>query len=163
VKDSEFLFALKAQLAQYKTFSCRLQHENIITVEPNEGTDNAGFPLEPIVNRIGFCNHNVRSFAINCAHTTSAIKFKDLIKNISQNLETFQGDTYIKAIDDLLCEIYLLDHKRGRLEKEYAFAEFYEKGGIEGKKAKLEINNSVAYHSTLVAELELLRKKIAFI
>jgi len=160
VKDSELLQTLKIQLAQYKTFDCKLRHENIIDVESNEGIGSMGLPLESIVNRVGFCNHSFKSVVISCAHTSAAFKFKNLIKEISQQAEIPQNDLHIKAFDDLLCEIYLLDHKIGSLEKEYAFAEFYDKNGIERKKIKLEMNRVVEKHSKLVVELELLRQTI---
>ncbi len=160
VKDSELLQALKIQLAQYKTFDCQLRHENIIDVESNEGIDSMGLPLEPIVNRVGFCNHGFRSVAISCAHTTAAFKFKSLVEKISQQVEMPQNDVCIKDFDDLLCEIYLLDHKKGSLEKEYALAEFYDESGIEQEYIRLEINKIEKQHSKLIAELELLRQTI---
>jgi hypothetical protein len=160
VKDSELLYALKIQLAQYKTFSCKLRHENIIDVESNEGIDSMGLPLEPIVNRVGFCNRDSRSVVISCAHTTAAIKFKNLVGKISQQIGISQNDLHIKAFDDLLCEIYLLDYKKGHLEKEDAFAGFYDKSGMDREEIKLEINKVEEQHSKLVAELELLRQAI---
>jgi hypothetical protein len=160
VKDNELLQALKIELTQYKTFDCKLRHENIIDVQSNEGIDNMDLPLEAIVNRVGFCNHGFRSVAISCAHTTAAIKFKNLVEKISQQVETPQNDVCIKAFDDLLYEIYLLDHKKGSLEKEYAFAEFYDKSWVDREEIKLEINKIEKQHSKLVAELELLRQTI---
>jgi hypothetical protein len=160
VKDSELLQALKIQLVQYKTFDCQLRHENIIDIEPSEDIDSMGLPLEPTVNRVGFCNHSFRSVAISCAHTTAAIKFKNLVEKISQQVEVPQNDFHLKAFDDLLCEIYLLDHKKGRLEKEYVFAEFYDKKGLDHDEIKLEINKVKKQHSKLIAELELLRQAI---
>ncbi|WP_158996388.1 hypothetical protein [Mucilaginibacter sp. L196] len=160
VKDSELLQALKTQLAQYKTFDCKLRHENIIDVGSSEGIDSMDLPLEPIVNRVGFCNHSFRSVAISCAHTTAALKFKNLIGKISQQVEIPQNDLLIKTFDDLLCEIYLLDHKKGNLEKEYAFVEFYDKSGVDREEIKLEINKVGEQHSKLVAALELLRQTI---
>jgi len=160
VKDSELLHALKIQLAQYKIFDCKLRHESIIDIESNEGIDSMGLPLEPIVNRVGFCNNSFRSVAISCAHTTAAIKFKDLMEKISQQIEISPNDLCIKAFDDLLCEIYLLDHKKGSLEKEYAFAKFYNKSGVEHEEIKFEISEVEKQHSKLVAELELLRQTI---
>jgi len=160
VKDSELLQTLKIQLAQYKTFDCKLRHENIVDVGSNEGTDSMGLPLEPIINRLGFCNHSFRDVAINCAHTTAAFNFKNLVEKISQQVEIPQNDLHIKAFDDLLCEIYLLDHKKGSLEKEYAFAEFYDENEIDREEIKLEINKVEKQHSKLVAELELLRRTI---
>jgi hypothetical protein len=56
--------------------------------------------------------------------------------------------SYIKAIDDLLCEIYMLDHKRGSLEKKHAFAEFYNKATIEHEKFKPEINSITQQHQS---------------
>jgi hypothetical protein len=160
VKDSELLQALKIQLAQYKTFDCQLRHENIIDIEPNEDIDSMGLPLEPTVNRVGFCNNSFRSAAISCAHTIAAVKFKNLIEKISQQVEIPQKNLHLKAFDDLLCEIYLLDHKKGRLEKEYAFAEFYYKRGMDREEIKLEIKKIEEQHSKLVAKLELLRQDI---
>ena len=160
MKDNELLHSFKIQLEQYKTFSCKLRHETIINFDSNKGTDNLGLPLESMFNRVGFCNHSFRSVTINCAHTTAAIKFKDLIKNISQQLEDFQGAYFIKAIDDLLCEIYLLDHKRGSLEKIYAFTKHKAKDSIQDKQTKHDIDSLIKHHSKLVTELDVVRQTI---
>jgi len=160
LKDSKLLHSLKIQLLEYKTFECKLRHEGVINVQQNEGTDSAGVSLEPSIINAGFCSHNFRSVTINCAHTTATVKFKDLLRKISHEITDFKVDLYIKAIDDLLCGIYMLDHKKGSLEKEYALAEFYNKVTIEHEKLKLEISSLVQQHSKLVAELELLRQTI---
>jgi hypothetical protein len=159
VKDSEFLNALKTELEKYNTFSCKLKHETITATVPNNGFDTAGNKFEPIFNRLGFCNHSFRSFTINCAHTTAGFKFKDLLKRISNLTENFQGDIYTRKIDELLCGIYLLDHKRGALEKEYVLSRL-SNNKFEYEKIKKDVSNIINNHSNLVAELELLRKKI---
>lgn len=160
MKDNELLQALKIQLAQYKTFDCKLLHENIIGIESNEGTDSINQPLEPIINRIRFCDRDFRSVVISCAHTTAAIKFKNLVEKISQQIDISNKDLHIKAFDDTLYEIYILDHKRGSLEKECALAGFNNKSNILREKFEFELSELVKQHSELIAKLELIRQAI---
>jgi len=160
VKDSELLNALKTELEKFRTFNCKLKHETIIGTFPNDSIDIAGNNLEPIIDRLGFCKHNFRSVTINCAHTTAGFKFKNLIETISDHIENFQGELYISSADRLLCEIYLLDHKRGSLEKELAFYKLTNNTDVERERIQGEISHLVNNHSNLVAELELLRQTI---
>ena len=160
MKDSELLNALKTELNKFRTFNCELKHETIIATSPNNSFDIAGNNLEPIIDRLGFCKHDFRSVTINCAHTTAGFKFKNLIVAISNSIKNFKGELYLTSVDRLLCEIYLLDHKRGSLEKEFAFSKLTNNKDVERERIQEEISQLVKKHTSLVAELELLRQTI---
>jgi len=160
VKDKQLLQTLKTQLSQYKTFDCKLRHEQIINVEFNASTDHAGIPLQPITSRVGFCSRDARNQFVSCAHTTAAVNFKSILDNIKLIAEFDKFDSFKQSIEALTTQIYVLDHKKGDFEKQYAYAKFNDKPLAECEKIKTMLNQTVETHSSCVQQLELLRQAI---
>ena len=160
MKDKQLLQSLKSQLSQFKTFDCKLKHEEVINIEFNTGTDYSGKPLELSCERIGFCNKAYRNSNISCAHTIAAINFKKIFNEIIIVTDYKGDDLLIQSMDELLCKIYLLDIEKGSLEKQHAYAKFNELPALQSALIEEKITNAVNTHSNYVQELEILRQMI---
>ncbi|WP_207429023.1 hypothetical protein [Pedobacter sp. SYSU D00535] len=134
--------------------SCKLKHEK---VQKNEVDLDRLEDQNVIFPRLGFCRKEDRNFRIGCAHTMANNNFKNLCKQVSELLNMPQLTQLRHEMDHLVTQIYILDYKKGQLEKELAIAEI-KRDSCTLNSLSDELSQVEATHVGLIGGLESKRK-----
>lgn len=116
------LLELKEKLSVFQTVSCRLMHEQVQEIMDDSITDYAD--LERLmVRRKGFCNPAMRRTWLGCAHTMANDTFARLSDCVHATGILHTDTIPSIGFNDLVVEIYRIDHEKGRMEKRKALAQ----------------------------------------
>lgn len=147
----QFYEALKT----FQTFSCGLMHEQVQELRAETITDECDIDEVRAVRK-GFCDAAMRRRTLGCAHSIANFNFSSLADK-AYDMGLLQGALPPAAlIDTLVAQIYLMDHEKGRVEKEKALA-VLRQDTTEMRRTENAIRDIITRHGHAVAELEQLR------
>ncbi|MXV17047.1 ABC transporter C-terminal domain-containing protein [Hufsiella ginkgonis] len=136
-----------------------LVHEKVVGASDADLSSFTADPENHVFKRLGFCDRAARNYRLGCAHTMANARFNWLIdqlvkRNLVTGLLALQQE-----VDELVGRIYLLDHRKGDLEKQMAVA------ALSGDRQQLdrltgELDELKAFHSGMIDRLESLRELI---
>lgn len=149
---------IRQQIEQFELFQCGLYHEkvqlNSVTLSPIK----TSVLDEEHYQRVELCKLEDRRKRLGCAHSISNNRFMSLIEGLDTDNSEIK-DLQIK-IDDVLLQIYTLDHVKGELEKEFAVS--LENNPEESVKNDIQIRlkECISTHSGFINELSGLKKEL---
>jgi hypothetical protein len=154
----QYLSALREQLAEFRTFSCSLMHEQVIGLPDTSLPVNTDI-ADLAVRRKGFCTPQIRRKLIGCAHSTANDRFARVADAV--HATGILGDTVLPSsiISSTALRIYRMDHEKSRLDKRYAVAE-YNNDAAEIISIQHELSDVLARHKAAVAEMEAYRNRL---
>lgn len=154
--NSRYLLQLREQLAGFHTASCRLMHEQVVELFDTSLPMNNNL-ADLAVRRKGFCTPELRRKLLGCAHTTANDAFARVADAV--HATGILGDAALPSsiLSATSLRIYRMDHEKGRLDKQYALAQ-YNKDAAEIISVQHKLSDVLARHDTAVAEMEEYRK-----
>lgn len=130
---------------QFEINSCDLIHEQISTKEASAESQ----IIETLRNPL--CDKIKRNERLGCAHSMANTRFLNLVdKAILQN---YTNQILREDFESIITSIYLLDHKKGELEKK----KFQNNSKAEAKK---QLEKITIEHRNLMQKLKELRVKL---
>jgi hypothetical protein len=160
VNNYTTLHEIKEEMSRYHTAACKLIHEKVMLPKnsaPAEGDPSVTPPGFP---RLGFCNASDRQWRLTCAHTMAAARFNRLLGQLAGTGLVEAERIQSERINALLTEIYLLDHQKGNVEKDYAVLRQQSAPAPELQAAREKLHDIIRQHTILVQEVEALRGEI---
>ncbi len=114
-------YSIYEQVKKFKVVSCNLKHEQVVKIlypikKDEELLDSNGH----LFIRKGFCTKEIRKKTISCAHSIAFSTYEKLILSHNQLRYNKEIINNLNEMKGLLFQIYLLDHKKGLLEKKNA-------------------------------------------
>lgn len=143
----------KTQLSGFKIVKCDMYHEKIqvdsrfnepiLTIQESE----------KIYLRNNLCSFKLRSERQGCAHSNANLNFIQLVDQLNDDDKKV---TDIKTkIEQLITEIYQLDHEKGALEKE-----IHECSLDKLLSVQKNLSKSIIKHRELMSHLESLKNQL---
>jgi len=150
--DKEIIKELLQEVSDYRVIRCELKHEKVV----GEGAaywDSTGQEVHKTYKRIGLCLEKIRKSVIGCAHSPTNSWFSKLLSKavaVDVGLEPLRVE-----FDKVITQIYLMDHKKGSLEKQLFCASSSQK-----EEVAIQINNLVCRHNDLIDQLSEIQKLV---
>lgn len=146
---------IKQKLEAFELVQCGLKHElvklDLGTKLPIKLTSSQDTEYQ----RISLCQLTDRQKRLGCAHSSSNAHFNRLIDALqTENLEI---KTIQKKINNQIFNIYMLDHKKGDLEKEYAICLDNQ---LTTQSTKQQLKECIALHRTYMDNLKSLKNEL---
>lgn len=153
-QQTEALIKIRNELLKYQIVACELRHEKVLQVEATQYGGHTDYPNFNF-SLYGLCPKAFRNRTLNCAHSISAVSYDQLIRQLSDKgmLELKSAETLSTELKALLLKIYLLDHEKGRLEKELAFFKLHSKYNSV-KTIEKALKETLKTHHAVVEDLE---------
>lgn len=159
MEKTALLNSIYTELLRYKTTQCQLKHEQVKEVISDAVMGDEG-PQDRIV-RTGFCDSAFRKWELGCAHTPAAMhNFKTLVGNFAGAADLDASNLPLQNMDDVICQIFLLDHEKGALEKQYSFLKLRNGSPEEIAATQDKLKTAIAHHTVLINQLEQLRASV---
>lgn len=146
---------IKQNIEAFELVPCGLKHELVKLDADSKRPIKHSISDKNQYQRIELCSLSDRNKRLGCAHSASNARFNRLI----DQLET-DDDIVIelqKNINAVIFKIYMLDHKKGDLEKEYAIC--LDKN-ITTQKIKEQLNECITLHKTYINNLKDLKNSL---
>lgn len=112
------LTEIKQNLNSFQLIQCGLSHEAVQLDSKTNLPIMTGAIDKQFYKRVALCNLKDRKQRLGCAHSSANDKFNKLIDRLPENDEVIKK--LKKEFNDVVLQIYMLDHKKGDLEKKYA-------------------------------------------
>ncbi len=147
---------LEHKIEKLKSFDvvyCKMVHEKILS--SHEEFDTA-------IKRMPLCEKQFRDKRLGCAHGSSNIRFIETLRTISNDWPSKREviDEAVHAFNQLLSQIYLLDHKRGHLEYDLYILKHKTASNTEIDSIKNQIETLEIDHTQLLTKLNTIRQDI---
>ena len=107
----------RIKIEAFELVPCGLYHELVERDANNQPVMNT-FSEENTFQRIQLCPSAIRRKRLGCAHSVSNTNFNDILNPLAEQFEEIK-ELQTKA-NNVILNIYALDHKKGDLEKEVA-------------------------------------------
>jgi hypothetical protein len=160
VNNYTILHGIKEEMSRYHTAACGLIHEKVMLPKNSMPAEEDPSVMQPGFPRLGFCNASDRQWRLTCAHTMAAARFNRLLDQLAGTGLVEEGRVHSGKINALLTEIYLLDHQKGNVEKDYAVLRRQSAPAPELQATRNKLNEIILRHSDLVGQVEALRAEI---
>jgi hypothetical protein len=147
-------------MGRYHTAACELIHEKVMLPKNSMSAEEDDSVMQPGFPRLGFCNASDRQWRLTCAHTMAAARFNRLLDQLAGTGLVEADKIQSEKINALLTEIYLLDHQKGNVEKDYAVLRQQSAPASELQSARDTLNEIIRQHTALVRQVEALRGEI---
>lgn len=146
---------IKEALTVFKTVSCKMYHEKVLTdattglPQTQPSPDGITFP------RVSLCI--TRHHHIGCAHTKANIHFNRLLDQLPQ-----QEFSYLQGqFNELINQIYFLDHQKGEAEKQLAILQLEPSPcQVAIEQQNTSIKQMETTHDKLIQQLSVLKDSI---
>ncbi|HEY0066009.1 MAG TPA: hypothetical protein VGB46_01560 [Flavisolibacter sp.] len=156
------LHGIKEEMSRYHTAACELIHEKVMLPKNSMPAEDDPSVTQPGFPRLGFCNASDRQWRLTCAHTMAAASFNRLLGRLADTGLLEAGRIQSEKINALLTEIYLLDHQKGNVEKDYAVLRQQSAPAPELQSTREKLNEIIRQHTILVRQVEALRGEILY-
>jgi hypothetical protein len=147
-------------MSRYHTAACELIHEKVMLPKNSMPAEEDTSVMQPGFPRLGFCNASDRQWRLTCAHTMAAARFNRLLDQLAGTGLVEAERIQSEKVNALLTEIYLLDHQKGNVEKDYAVLRRQSAPAPELQSAREKLNAIIHQHTILVRQVEALREEI---
>ncbi|MCL7754225.1 hypothetical protein MPF13_10670 [Polaribacter sp. Z022] len=150
---------IKKELNEFEIFKCEMYHEKVKTNSITKLPIKKCVDGKDVFIRVKLCNINLRQKRLGCAHSSVNLRFNALLDKIK--VDTNKVNKIKIKFNQTINNIYLLDHKKGNLEKEYA--NLLLRNNIDlNKKHNLQnkIEDCVLIHNNYLNTLSLLKVEL---
>lgn len=148
---SDIIQALK----DFEVVSCNLVHEKVLMDNKVSKVKDMGGSNH--FERKGLCTTLIRERRLGCAHTHANSNFINLLKEVEVQKPEIKSDA--KTLENIILQIYLLDHHKGELEKKKA-EYFLHRDNQKIQQCEEKLKTAIKEHQSLVKELEGLKTQI---
>jgi len=114
------LSEIKQNLNGFQFVHCGLSHEAVLLDRKSNLPVKNEISDENIYKRVDLCSLIDRKQRLGCAHSSANDTFNKLIDELPE--KDFIIEKFRKQFNELIFQIYMLDHKKGNLEKNFAEA-----------------------------------------
>jgi hypothetical protein len=146
---------LKNALNSFKVVPCKMHHERVLLDAKTGAPVKSDIGLDEIFTRVQLCNIDLRTERLGCAHTVAQKTFNGLLETMAAQ------DVDIQSLqvqfNEVILKIYLLDHKKGDLEIEYARCL---DSGTSLDEIQNRIDKSIQLHDSLISQLQEVKNNI---
>lgn len=160
VNNHTILHEIKEEMSRYHAAACELIHEKVMLAKNSMPAEDDPSVTQPGLPRLGFCNASDRQWRLTCAHTMAASRFNRLLGQLADTGLVEADRIQFEKINALLTEIYLLDHQKGNVEKDYAVLRQQSASTPELQSTREKLNQIIRQHTILVRQVEALREEI---
>lgn len=150
---------IRENLEHFKVVKCKLSHE-VVAMDRNSGkalkTEVSG---ETVYSRVNLCAINERKIRLGCAHSSANHSFNELLNKLPKNDSILEG--LQKEFNDVVLQIYQLDHVKGNLERDFALnSDVNFSGTISEQEIRFKLNECEDLHGKSMDRLDSLRKAL---
>ncbi len=162
-EKQQLLQSALQQLSGYRTLQCGQNHEKVVEISEIEaGNPEMGHEDHPgwKLNIKGLCSAELRNSTLGCSHNMVLSKYNRVINDlISQDL-IGQTALPMKEMNDVIAEIYRMDHEKGRLEKYHAVLKKEQSDVQQEAETAQKLQELRQGHVELIKKLEILHQKV---
>ncbi|QNM86531.1 hypothetical protein H9W90_05275 [Polaribacter pectinis] len=144
---------IKNELEKFTVFKCGLKHELVKLDSKTKHPVKKIVSNKEIYERVALCNSSKRAYRLGCAHSNSNLKFNQLVSSIQ--IDNLEIKRILNEINQVISKIYLLDHEKGNLEKEFAIC--LENPSNSIVEIESSINSCKTTHNNYMNDLHLLK------
>lgn len=147
------------ELNKFEIVQCGLRHEDI-RYDQKSGIPQKRFVGETVYyERNNLCDSSLRKIRLGCAHAPSNIHFNELVKSVAAGNE--QIGEQLETFDDLITQIYALDHEKGEWDKKRANCrEMEQVPKAEMEKIEAHLSGVDVRHRLLIDQLTQIKKDL---
>lgn len=106
--------------------------------------------------RYGLCSSQIRRMMLGCAHTGANDRFLNLLRKLMAFPYSLRFSVYFETIENIILRIYMMDHKKGTLEKRKRMAGT-QRDSNQFQEVVRQLDEIAAQHRILIEELEIQR------
>ena len=151
------LSEIKQKLNAFQLIHCGLKHEEVLLDDKTRLPRMTGAIDEQVYKRQDLCAN--RKQRLGCAHSPANDHFKKLLDEIQANDPKIEK--LKKEFNDLVLQIYMLDHKKGNLEKSFAESlETDNSSGLLPSDIQKELAACKQLHSKYINELGIIKSGV---
>lgn len=162
-ENHQLLTDAHQQLSGFRTLQCAQSHEKIVEIvkvdrESNEleHDDHPGWRLEIR----GLCSKELRNATIGCSHSMAPINYNRIVNGLIEQQIISEASVPLQEINNLIHRIYLMDHEKGRLEKQLAVFRNSDGPAQEIGDITVKLDGLREEHVVLIKELDSLHQQV---
>ncbi len=142
------LYSIYEEVKNFRITPCNLKHEQVVSIlRPLDKGEEFLDSNAHLFVRKGFCGKEMRKKTINCAHSLAFLTYERLLLSIDSLRCNPEIINSLAEMKDHLFQIYLLDHKKGFLEKRLSVEQ-------ETSMVMLLLGELICTHQSLLEQIE---------
>lgn len=142
-------------LKDFEVVACDLVHEKVALNKKVPRVIDVGGDEK--FERKGLCKYDKRKQRLGCAHTNANTDFLNFLKEIDHLKPNIRTD--VESLENIILQIYLLDHHKGELEKKKAEC-YLHNDHLNIQQCEEELKNAINRHRSLIQNLDGLKTQI---
>ena len=153
------ILEIKQEINQFKLKKCDLSHEQVALDRDTLLPIKDIIQGEKMFQRVEICPQKDRNQQLACAHSGALIRFNEMTEEIAQQDQ--QVHELCTQLNNLMFEVYMLDHRKGDLEKLYAeVRESSYLGPMTYESILEELNTCRQKHRLLIDQIQEVKTSI---
>ena len=150
---------IQQKIASFQVVPCQLHHE-IVQLDVNtQQPVKSGTIESPNYQRVSFCPKEIRKKRLGCAHSYANESFMETLNQLPKKDHVIED---LKTqMDEVICKIFVLDHQKGELEKDWAKAlEAKNNDTIIQSELQQQIATCIEQHTQVMTQLSALKERV---